>query len=98
MKPSSAASKFYPKSLSNKDILRLGRVVDNKAKKILIYKFDLIHMEWSSVPLQAEFVIEEKEFAAGGFRQAFKATSITEGFNKGTWVVKSYNPGCFMSG
>lgn len=47
-------------------------------------------MEWSSVPLQAEFVIEEKEFAAGGFRKAFKATSITEGFNKGTWVVKSY--------
>ena len=42
------------------------------------------------MPLQAEFVIEEKEFAAGGFRKAFKATSITEGFNKGTWVVKSY--------
>lgn len=90
VKPSPATSKFYPKSLSIKDILRLGRVVDNKAKKILIYKFDFAHMEWSSVPLQAEFVIEEKEFAAGGFRKAFKATSITEGFNKGTWVVKSY--------
>ena len=47
-------------------------------------------MEWSSVPLQAEFVIEKKEFVAGDFRKAFKATSITEGFNKGTWVVKSY--------
>ena len=90
VKPSPATSKFYPKSLSIKDILRLGRVVDNKAKKILIYKFDFAHMEWSSVPLQAEFGIEEKEFAAGGFRKAFKATSITEGFNKGTWVVKSY--------
>ena len=51
-------------------------------------------MKWSSVPLQAEFVIEEKEFAARGFRKAFKATSITEGFNKGTWVVKSYLPEC----
>lgn len=90
MKHSSSTSKFYPKSLSIKDILRLGRVVDNKAKKILIYKFDFVHMEWSTVPLQAEFVIEEKEFAAGGFRKAFKAMSITEGFNKGTWVVKSY--------
>lgn len=90
VKRSSSTSKFYPKSLSSKDILRLGRVVDNKAKKILIYKFDFVHMEWSTVPLQAEFVIEEKEFAAGGFRKAFKATSITEGFNKGTWVVKSY--------
>ena len=47
-------------------------------------------MEWSTVPLQAEFVIEEKEFAAGGFRKAFKAMSITEGFNKGTWVITSY--------
>ena len=60
VKPSPATSKFYPKSLSIKDILRLGRVVDNKAKKILIYKFDFAHMEWSSVPLQAEFGIEEK--------------------------------------
>ena len=44
-------------------------------------------MEWSTEPLQAEFVIEEKEFTSGGFRKAFKATSNTEGFNKGTWVV-----------
>lgn len=42
------------------------------------------------MPLRAEFGIEEKEFAAGGFRKAVKATNITEGFNKGTWVVKSY--------
>ena len=45
VKPSPSTSKFYPKSLSIKDILRLGRVVDNKAKKILIYKFDFVHME-----------------------------------------------------
>ena len=90
VKPSPSTSTFYPKSLSIKDILRLGRVVENKAKKILIYKFDFVHMERLTVPFQAEFVIEEKEFAAGGFRKAFIATSITEGFNKGTWVVKSY--------
>ena len=90
VKPSPSTSKFYPKSLSIKDILRLGRVVDNKGQKILIYKFDFVHLEWSTVPLHTEFVIEDKEFAAGGFRKAFKATSITEGFNKGTWVVKKY--------
>lgn len=65
-------------------------MVENKAKKILIYKFDFVHMEWSTVPFYAEFVIEEKEFASGGFWKALKAKSITEGFNKGTWVVKSY--------
>ena len=76
MKALPSMSKFYPKSLSIKDILRLGRVVDNKAKKILIYQFDFVHMEWSTVPLQAEFVMSEKEFAAGGFQKAFKATSL----------------------
>lgn len=65
-------------------------MVENKAKKILIYKFDFVHMEWSTVPFYAEFVIEEKEFASGGFWKALKAKSIKEGFNKGTWVVKSY--------
>ena len=79
---------FYPKRLSIKGILRLGQVVDNKAKKILIYKFDFVHMKWSTVPLCTEFVIGEKESASGGFRKALKAMSITEGFNKGTWVVK----------
>lgn len=65
VKPST--SKFYPKSLSIKDILSLGQVVDNKAKKILIYKLDFVLVEWSTVPFYAEFVIEEKEFASGGF-------------------------------
>lgn len=67
VKPSPLTGKFYPKSLSIKDILSLGQVVENKAKKILIYKFDFVHMEWSTVPFYAEFVIEEKEFASGGF-------------------------------
>ena len=65
-------------------------MVDNKAKKILIYKFDFVHMEWSTVAFYAEFVKEEKEFASRGFRKALKATSITEGFHKRTWVVKKY--------
>ena len=58
-------------------------VVNNKAKKL-----DFSDMEWSTFPLEAEFVTEEKEFWAGGFQKVFKATSITEGFHKGKWVVK----------
>ena len=45
VKPSPLTGKFYPKSLSIKDILSLRQVVENKAKKILIYKFDFVHME-----------------------------------------------------
>jgi hypothetical protein len=47
-------------------------------------------MRWSSVPNKAEFMIEELPFATGGFREAFKATSITAGFEETTWVVKKY--------
>ena len=31
-----------------------------------------------------------EEFASGGFRRAFKATSITDGFSGSTWVIKKY--------
>jgi hypothetical protein len=29
-------------------------------------------------------------FASGGFRETFKARSITAGFEETTWVVKKY--------
>ena len=35
-------------------------------------------------------MVSEKPFASGGFREAFKATSITEGFKHTTWVSKKY--------
>lgn len=47
-------------------------------------------MQWSNVPVEAEFLVAEIPFASGGFRQAFKATSITDGLNEVTWVIKKY--------
>lgn len=47
-------------------------------------------MLWSNFPIKAEFMIEDLPFGTGGFRKAFKATSITDGFKKRTWVVKKY--------
>ena len=35
-------------------------------------------------------MVAESPFASGGFRRAFKATSITEGFKEVTLVVKKY--------
>ena len=35
-------------------------------------------------------MVAESQFASGGFRRAFKATSITEGFKEVTWVIKKY--------
>jgi len=85
------SSKFYPKSLSIQDTLKLGKVISKRSSTVItIYKFDFDHMQWSNVPVEAEFVVAETPFASGGFRQAFKATSITEGFKEVTWVIKNY--------
>ncbi len=42
---------------------------------------------WSTVPGAIEFNNEEKSFAEGGFRQAFKAIIGTSGFKR-EWVIK----------
>jgi predicted transcriptional regulator len=71
-------------------MLKLGAQLEKKSVTIKIYKFDLSCMEWSLIPCEKEFMVSEKPFASGGFREAFKATSITEGFKDVTWVVKKY--------
>ena len=64
---------------------KLGKVISKKSSTVIsIYKFDFEHMQWSDVPMEAEFFVAESPFASGGFRRAFKATSITEGFKEVT--------------
>lgn len=89
----SAASKVYPKSLSAVDLLRLGKVINKSTSTVIeIHRFDIEHMEWCSMPAEVEFIIQDKSFAHGGFREAFKATSQTAGFSGCTWVLKKYLP------
>lgn len=72
-------------------MLKLGKVISKKSSIVIsIHKFDFEHMQWSNVPVEAEFLVAETPFASGGFRRAYKATSITEGFKEVTWVVKKY--------
>ena len=47
-------------------------------------------MEWATISNHVEFIISESPFAVGGFREAFKATSINEGYKQCTWVIKKY--------
>ena len=80
-------SKFYPKCLSLKDMLSLGKLhPERKSTIISIYEFDFNNMLWSNFPIKAEFMIEDSPFDTGGFRKAFKATSTTDGFKERTWV------------
>lgn len=72
-------------------MLKLGKVISEKTGTIIsIYSFDFEHMQWSTVPVEAEFMVADTPFASGGFRQAFKATSITHSFREVTWVIKKY--------
>ena len=85
-----ANQSFYHKSLSVRDMLRLGNPLKKKTVGIQIFTFNLSDMEWVSTSDHGEFIISESLFAIGGFRQAFKATSITEGYKQCTWVIKKY--------
>ena len=84
---------FIPKSLSVIDMMKLGKLNRSKERssaKVLIEKFNMENNEWS-VSKEVIFEIEDKAFAEGGFRMAYKAKSDDESFRGNTWVVKKYN-------
>ena len=88
-------SKAVPKSLSVLDMLRLGKVIGDSTEPITLYKFDIGTMTWCGTPITVEFKVEKEPLGTGGFREAYKATSISSVFgNKNQeWVVKKYLAG-----
>ena len=77
--------------MSAVEMLKLGREIKSiPATEILVYHFDFKNLVWGSVPDKVEFVMDEDPLGTGGFRQAFKATSQTKGFDHTSWVVKKY--------
>ncbi|KAJ7371602.1 hypothetical protein OS493_024278 [Desmophyllum pertusum] len=84
-------SKAFPKSLSVLEMMKLGKVINDKStESIELFTFDLTDMAWSSQTSTVEFSIVKEPFGKGGFREAFKATSKTPGFQHQQWVVKKY--------
>ena len=53
-------------------MLNLGKVVRQKTTAAEIFKFNLEDMTWPSVSEKIELVVEQKPFAAGGFREVYK--------------------------
>ena len=85
------ASQFYPKSLSSLDMLKLGKVVDERnAEMIQLYSFDLALMPWSVAPISVQFILEKDPVGTGGFRKAFRATMVSKDLDTAVWVVKEY--------
>ena len=73
-------------------MLKLGEKSLKEQPQSLIFLSLTLRMTWFLVPQQAEFSIQSEPFGSGGFRQAYKASSITRGFEDKTWVVKKYLP------
>ena len=57
-----------------------------------LYNIDLVKIIWSKLDRPVELMVSEKPFASGGFHEAYKASSLTNGFQNKTWVVKKYLP------
>ena len=86
-------SKVFPKSLSVLEMMKLGKVINEKStESIELSTSDLTDMAWSGKPSTVEFSLAKEPFGKGGFREAFKATSKTPGFQLQQWVVKRYLP------
>lgn len=79
-----------PKSLSLTEMLKLGSLLHGTRGTIVhLFKFDIQKLSWTSVPIDVEFFVEDDAFGTGGFREAFRATCSTVGFER-NWVVKKY--------
>ena len=87
-------SRPVPKSMSVTQMLKMGKGKTNTEvfSLVNIFKFDLAHMTWSIIPQKIELSVELEPFSCGGFRKAYKATSITPGFCDTKWVIKRYLP------
>lgn len=84
-------SKAFPKSLSVLEMLKLGKVINEKStERIELYTFDLAEMAWSSQPSAVEFSITNEPFGKGGFHEAYKATSKAPECCRQQWAVKKY--------
>ena len=84
---------FIPKSLSVIDRMKLGKLIGNKERssaKVVTEKFNTENNEWS-ISKEVIFETEDKAFAEGGFRMAYKAKIDDERFRGNTWVVKKYS-------
>ena len=82
-----------PKSLSIREMLQLGKAINDTAEPITIHRFDMGTMTWCGTPITVDFKVEKEPLGSGGFRKAHKARSVSPIFgNNQEWVVKTYLP------
>ena len=89
----SSPSKFYPRSLSVTDMIKLGKIKKQEGTTVVdIYEFSMDGQTWSQVPTTVEQLVEKVAVGEGGFRKAYRATTKHPRFKHKTWVLKRYHP------
>ena len=72
----SSPGKFYPRSLSVTDMIKLGKIKKQEGTTVVdIYEFSIDGQTWSQVPTTVEYLVEKFAVGEGGFRKAYKATA-----------------------
>ena len=80
-----------PASISVEELLRAGRLVRPKARKLISFeveKFNMENRQWEP-GTNITAMVDDEKFSSGGFRDAFLA--VEKGSSKKKWVVKKYN-------
>ena len=84
-------SERYPKRLSVLDMIKLGKVVNkHSTTAITLHSFNIHVMAWSNVPTTVEFALLQNPLGAGGFSQAFKATTNNTTYSNTALLVEKY--------
>ena len=82
-----------PKSLSIREMLQLGKVINDSAEPITLHRFDMGTMTWCGTRITVDFKVEKEPLGSGGFRKAYRARSVSSIFGDNReWVVKTYLP------
>jgi len=85
-------SSIYPKSISVTTMLKIGSPISYHiptTTSIKLLEFDVANLEWNSLHLTKDFIIESTPFAKGGFRSVCKARFSD---NNELFVVKRFLP------
>ena len=81
----------YPASISVDELLKAGRLIRPKARKLVSFeveKFNMATRQWEP-GMNITAMVDDDKFSSGGFRDAFLA--VEKGPSKKKWVVKKYN-------
>ena len=82
MQTGSSPSKFYPRSLSVTDMIKLGKIKKQEETTVVdIYVFSMDGQTWSQVPTTVEYLVQKVAVAKGVSARLTKQQPNMQGLN-----------------